>query len=79
VTTAVPDDERIWVPQAKDVWFRPLMLNTLNGGWCNLLRVRKASMLARHGRHGASARVRDQGQLAVSGTRLGGAGGGLRI
>ena len=33
VVAAVPDDERVWVPQADDVWFRPLMLNTLNGQW----------------------------------------------
>ena len=37
---AIPDDERVWVPQAPDVWFRPLLLNTVSGGWCNLLRVR---------------------------------------
>ena len=48
VTTALPDDERIWVPQAPDIWFRPLMLNTLQGGWCNLLRVRRAGVLSRH-------------------------------
>ena len=52
VTLAVPDDERVWVPQAPLVWFRPLMLNTINGGWCNLLRVRKAGVLSRH-RHPA--------------------------
>ena len=45
---AVPEDERVWVPQAKDVWFRPLLLNTVNGGWCNLLRVRKSGVLHRH-------------------------------
>ena len=28
---AVPDDERVWVPQAPDVWFRPLLLNTVTG------------------------------------------------
>jgi 2,4'-dihydroxyacetophenone dioxygenase len=28
------------------------MLNTLNGQWCNLLRVRKADILSRH-RHPA--------------------------
>ena len=26
---AVPDDERVWVPQAEGVWFRPLLLNTM--------------------------------------------------
>ena len=44
----VPDDERVWVPQAPDVWFRPLLLNTVNGGWCNLLRVKKSGVLHRH-------------------------------
>lgn len=46
--TAMPEDERAWVPQAPDVWFRPLMLNTLQGQWCNLLRVRRAGVLSRH-------------------------------
>ena len=45
---AVPDDERVWVPQAPDVWFRPLLLNTVSGGWCNLLRVRRSGVLSRH-------------------------------
>lgn len=48
VETAVPEDERVWVPQAPNVWFRPLMLNTVAGQWCNLLRVRKAGVLSRH-------------------------------
>ncbi len=45
---AIPADERVWVPQAKDVWFRPLLLNTVTGSWCNLLRVRKSGVLSRH-------------------------------
>ena len=45
---AMPEDERVWVPQAEGVWFRPLMLNTLQGQWCNLLRVRRAGILSRH-------------------------------
>jgi 2,4'-dihydroxyacetophenone dioxygenase len=45
---AVPEDERVWVPQAQDVWFRPLLLNTVTGGWCNLLRVRRSGVLHRH-------------------------------
>ena len=52
VARAIPDDERVWVPQAPGVWFRPLLLNTLNGSWCNLLRVRRAGILSRH-RHPA--------------------------
>ena len=52
VVKAVPEDERVWVLQAPNVWFRPLMLNTVNGQWCNLLRVRRAGVLSRH-RHPA--------------------------
>ncbi|MFP6657680.1 MAG: 2,4'-dihydroxyacetophenone dioxygenase family protein [Pirellulales bacterium] len=52
VTAAIPDDERLWVPQAENVWFRPLVLNTTGGEWVNLLRVRKSGMLSRH-RHPA--------------------------
>lgn len=45
---AEPADERIWVPQDRDVWFRPLLLNTVTGQWCNLLRVRRSGVLSRH-------------------------------
>ena len=45
---AIPEDERVWVPQAANVWFRPLLLNTVTGSWCNLLRVRKSGVLSRH-------------------------------
>jgi 2,4'-dihydroxyacetophenone dioxygenase len=45
---AIPNDERVWVPQAPDVWFRPLLLNTVTGSWCNLLRVRRGGVLSRH-------------------------------
>ena len=45
---AIPQDERVWVPQSPDVWFRPLLLNTVSGGWCNLLRVRRSGILSRH-------------------------------
>ncbi|MFO0868686.1 MAG: 2,4'-dihydroxyacetophenone dioxygenase family protein [Pirellulales bacterium] len=47
-TVAVPEDERVWVPQAPNVWFRPLLLNTVQGEWVNLLRVRRAGVLSRH-------------------------------
>ena len=52
VTQAIPEDERLWVPQADNVWFRPLLLNRVNGEWINLLRVRKSGVLSRH-RHPA--------------------------
>jgi 2,4'-dihydroxyacetophenone dioxygenase len=45
---AIPDDERVWVLQAPNVWFRPLLMNTVTGSWCNLLRVRKSGVLSRH-------------------------------
>lgn len=48
VPHAIPDDERIWVPQGENVWFRPLCLNRSQGYWVNLLRVRKSGVLSRH-------------------------------
>lgn len=50
--TALPEDDRLWVPQAENVWFRPLLLNRVNGEWVNLLKVRRAGVLSRH-RHPA--------------------------
>lgn len=48
IPSAVTEDERIWVPQAENVWFRPLCLNRSQGYWVNLLRVRKSGVLSRH-------------------------------
>ena len=44
IPSPVPDDERVWVPQMENVWFRPLCLNTSQGYWVNLLRVRRAGV-----------------------------------
>ena len=52
VTRAMPEDERFWVPQADKVWFRPLLLNTVNGEWVNLLKVARSGVFTRH-RHPA--------------------------
>jgi quercetin dioxygenase-like cupin family protein len=52
VPQAIPEDERLWVPQMENVWFRPLCLNASQGYWVNLLRVRRAGVLSRH-RHPA--------------------------
>jgi 2,4'-dihydroxyacetophenone dioxygenase len=41
-------DERFWVPQAPDVWFRPLLLSVSHGYFVNLLRVRRSGILSRH-------------------------------
>jgi 2,4'-dihydroxyacetophenone dioxygenase len=50
---AMPTDPRVWVPQAPDVWFRPLMFNTVVGQWCNLLRVTRSGIVSRHRHPGA--------------------------
>jgi hypothetical protein len=41
-------DERLWIPQAEGVTFRPLVLSVSQGYYVNLLRVRKAGVLSRH-------------------------------
>lgn len=48
IPSAIPSDERIWVPIDDNVWFRPLCLSASSGYWMNLLRVRKAGVLSRH-------------------------------
>ncbi|OJJ80834.1 uncharacterized protein ASPGLDRAFT_791248 [Aspergillus glaucus CBS 516.65] len=41
-------NERLWVPQAPDVWFCPLCFNVSHGYFVNILRVRKSGILSRH-------------------------------
>jgi 2,4'-dihydroxyacetophenone dioxygenase len=48
VAPALPADDRIWVPQAENVWFRPLCLSISQGYWVNLLKVTRAGVLSRH-------------------------------
>jgi 2,4'-dihydroxyacetophenone dioxygenase len=48
VPDAMTGDERVWVPQAENLSFRPLCLNRSGGYWMNLLRVRKTGVLSRH-------------------------------
>ena len=76
VMPAIPEDERLWVPQAPGVWFRPLILNTVNGEWLNLLRVKRAGVVSRH-RHPApvygyvikgSWRYREHSWIATEGS-----------
>lgn len=43
-----PADPREWVPQAENVWFRPLCLGASQGYYVNLLRVRKSGVLSCH-------------------------------
>ena len=48
IPNAATEDDRMWVKQAENVWFRPLCLNRSQGYWMNLLKVRKAGVLSRH-------------------------------
>jgi len=48
VMPAIPADERLWVPQAANVWFRPILFNISNGYWINLLRIRRSGILNKH-------------------------------
>lgn len=48
IPNAIDADERLWVPQADNVWFRPLCLSRSQGYWVNLLRVRRSGILSRH-------------------------------
>lgn len=45
-------DERLWVPQSQDVWFRPLLFSVSQNYFVNLLRVRKSGILSRHRHQG---------------------------
>jgi quercetin dioxygenase-like cupin family protein len=45
---SLDDDPASWVPQAPDVWFRPLVLNVTQGFYVNILKVQKAGVLSRH-------------------------------
>src|ERR1700709_442954 len=42
VESAIPTDERLWVPQAENVWLRPLCLNVSTADWMTLRRGRKS-------------------------------------
>jgi len=48
VLDGIPEDERLWVSRALNIWFHPLMFDTVNGGWINLLKVKRSGMLNRH-------------------------------
>ena len=48
VAPVLPEDDRLWVPQAPSVWFRPLCLSVSQGYWVNLLKVTRSGILSRH-------------------------------
>ncbi len=41
-------DERLWVPQSENFFFRPLILNVSQGYFINLVRVRSSGLVSRH-------------------------------
>ena len=48
IADVVPCDDRVWVRQAEDIWFRPLCLNRSQGYWVNLLKVTRSGIVSRH-------------------------------
>ena len=48
IPSAIPEDNKLWVKQAENVYFRPLCLNASQGYWMNLLKVTKSGVLSRH-------------------------------
>jgi len=48
IPSAIPEDDKLWVKQAENVYFRPLCLNASQGYWMNLLKVTKSGVLSRH-------------------------------
>lgn len=47
------EDEKYWVPQMENVWYRPLLFSLSSGYFVVLLRVRKSGILSRHRHTGA--------------------------
>jgi 2,4'-dihydroxyacetophenone dioxygenase len=70
IPRAIPDDERMWAPQANNVWFRPLCLNRSSGYWMNLLRVRRSGVLSRHRHPNAVHGLVLKGRWRLPRTRL---------
>ena len=48
IPSAIPENDKLWVKQAENVYFRPLCLNASQGYWMNLLKVTKSGVLSRH-------------------------------
>ena len=79
VWPVLPSDERIWVLQAPNVWFRPLCLSATQGYWVNLLKVTRAGVPVPPSSYESRARLRTERPLALPGARLGGGTGSVRV
>ena len=71
IPDVLPTDERLWVPQAENVWFRPLCLSASRGYWQNLLRVQEIRRAVAPPPSAAGARLRAEGRVALPRARLG--------
>jgi len=48
VASAEPEDDRVWVPQSQDNWFRPLLLDRVHNVTVNVLKTRAKGVVSRH-------------------------------
>ena len=63
-------DDRLWVPQAPDVTFKPMMFYSSQGYFVNLLRVKRSGILSASSPHRAGTRLRSARPLALPRARL---------
>lgn len=48
IAQADSEDERLWVPSAEGIAFRPLFLSVSQGYWMTLARIRRSGVVSRH-------------------------------
>jgi 2,4'-dihydroxyacetophenone dioxygenase len=48
VAQAISDDERLWIPMGDGFWVRPLLFDTTNGAWVNVMRTATSGVISRH-------------------------------
>lgn len=48
IPNVLEHDERMWAPLGPGLWSRPLILNTTQGYYAHMLRVRRSGLLQRH-------------------------------
>ena len=62
------EDDRMWVQQAQNVYFRPLCLNISQGYWMNLLKVTKSGDPLMPSASKPGSRFCSERKMALSGT-----------
>ena len=48
VNDVLADDPRMWAPLGPEMWSRPLMLNTSQGYYSHVIKVKRSGLLQRH-------------------------------